>query len=418
MEGPQIVYGEQRVYQYLPDTARIKSPCRHELYSDTSDEYIIKLLPEASEETKEKIRWLAAFRRKWERNQEYGHYVAAFPVEEVFSGCERRPEQWVGYAMKKCNDVHFELISSRPTAFRQEFGNSYTHLLGICMHLCSCADFLQRRGMRLSDIKPNNFFVRSDCLVYPIDTDGFSVHLKKKDGGAFWTESQIPLPIYHPNGKERGVPGSRYAQSWKTECYAIAMLLLQVLTSRDFSPNRFKELKKLRKYNLTMNPKEALRFDETTISKNRLMFYKLWYAMPQDFRDIFLNLIYGNVAYRLPTAGGWAYKISDYLNYLISVEKDWPVPPETLEIATYCSTWNPNEVPVHWNRWAPLKADNARKKRLAEQSGQPEQQDDSQDFRQRYDSLKADYEALKADYEVLKKTQLADRGLWYSEKEL
>lgn len=365
MEDSKIVYGEQRIYQYLPDTAQIKSPCRHALYSDSNNEYIIKLLPKASEETMEKIRWLAAFRQKWERNPQYGHYVTAFPVEEVFfkSGSSKK---WAGYVMKKCDDVHFELISSRPDAFQQEFENSYISLLCVCMHLCSCADFLQRRGMRLSDIKPNNFFVRSDCLVYPIDTDGFSVHLKKDDGSFIWTESQIPLPIYRPGGTLSDASEKRYVQSWKTECYAISMLLLQVLTSRDFSANRFKELKKLRTYNLTMNPKEALRFDGTTVSENRLMFYKLWYALPQDFRDIFLNLIYGNVAYRLPTAGGWAYKISDYLNYLTSVGKEWTIPPETLKVATYCSTWNPDEVPVCWNRWASLKTDKAWGKRCME----------------------------------------------------
>ena len=316
------VFGTYRNYQYSKED-KISSR-RHALYKDRTGEHIIKFLPKATPEMRRKISLLQKFRQNFEADTENAslYLTRAFPLESVYFDAARSPQYWAGYVMRCCCDKSLYEVGMRPKGFKDAFGDSWLTFLAVCASLCYGARLLRRKNILLSDIKPDNFLVTQKGLVYPIDTDGFSY---------FQSVSQPPLRYYLPEGEPLPKNGERYVQSEKNECYALSVLLFQMFTGWDFLGGK-NGLKDLRKYDLIGEGEYAEFCRSRSVRAEyppqnvKWMFYRRWYALPNHFRGIFLNLIY-NHFYRLPTADGWYRMITEYRSRLQALGEDYPLIP-------------------------------------------------------------------------------------------
>lgn len=291
---------------------------RHSVFYDETGKYVLKFFPSRDTEIVKKIDHLIRFRKNFpDRNPKYSYLVSAFPIEMVYSTKKKQPDEWLGCVMKRCRDKSLDTVGVRAKGFKEYFdADSYVLLLSICANLCLCCQVLHRHKFLLSDIKPDNFFVTRQGLVYPIDTDGFSYN-----GGS----SQLPQPNYCPSKTDCDSVRS-YCQNVETESYALTILLFQMLTI-DLSGNV--TLDTIRSYDLLGNGEYAEALNGGKLPGRRRLFYKKWFHMPQEFRDVFINAIY-NRCYLLPTASGWYELLKKQIDKLKKQGADMKIVPDQL----------------------------------------------------------------------------------------
>lgn len=312
------VFGSRR-YTYLSENPLLAPKRRHSLFYDETGEYVLKFFPAKDDETVEKINHLIRFRENFPgKNPKLNYLVSAFPIEMVYSSERKQPNEWCGFVMNRCRDKSLDVVGVRVGGFEEYFNvDSYVKLLTICARLCLCCQVFHQHRFLLSDIKPDNFFVTKEGFVYPIDTDGFSYN-----GGP----SQPPLPNYCPGKMDYNNIHS-YHQNMETESYALTILLLQMLT---IELSGKAPLDKIRSYDLLGVDEyaEALKGSKK-LKGVRELFYKRWFLMPKDFRDIFINALC-NRYYLLPTASGWYSLLKEHIDALEEQGVDMKIVPNQL----------------------------------------------------------------------------------------